>query len=107
MWRARECGVEGPRVWSGGCERGEGLPAWPDRSNPARRGRLWGVSENQNVTEEKSSCGCGGACGGGHGKRVAGGPARHVDSPAAQERKGQGHTDLSEGRLNLGLRTAK
>ncbi|MFT0847842.1 hypothetical protein VR010_08815 [Actinomycetaceae bacterium L2_0104] len=64
------------------------------------------MSENH-ATEEKSTCGCGGACGTGHGKRAAGGPARHVDSPAAQERKAEGHIDLSEGRLNLGLRTAK
>ena len=78
-----------------------------DRTDRATRGRLYRVSENQNVTEEKSTCGCGGACGTGHGKRAAGGPARHVDSPAAQERKAEGHIDLSEGRLNLGLRTAK
>ena len=77
-----------------------------DSTDRVARGRLYGVSE-KNVTEEKSSCGCGGACGGGHGKRTAGGPARHTDSPAAQERKAEGFADLSSGRLNLGLRSAK
>ena len=79
---------------------------WVDRVDRTACGRLYGVSE-KNLTEEKSTCGCGGVCGGGHGKRTAGGPARHTDSAAAQERKAEGFADLSAGRLNLGLRSAK
>ncbi|MDN6486794.1 MAG: hypothetical protein ACTHYA_09750 [Ancrocorticia populi] len=61
-----------------------------------------------NEKKQESTCGCGGACGGhGSGARQAGGPARHTDGPAAKEKAAQGFADLSDGRLNLGLRASK
>ncbi|MCF2705729.1 hypothetical protein I6E29_00370 [Arcanobacterium haemolyticum] len=59
--------------------------------------------ESTNTTHEPNiepshTCGCGGACGG-HGDRT--------NSPAAQAAKAAGHADLSDGRINLGLKAAR
>ena len=45
--------------------------------------------------------GCG--CGGHHSDQEV----RHAHSPEAEEMRAEGHQDLSEGRRNLGLRSAK
>ena len=73
-----------------------------------------GCGGHAKAEEKLGGCGCGGhakaeekrggcGCGGHH----SGQEVRHAHSPEAEEMRAEGHQDLSEGRRNLGLRSAK